>query len=254
MLLCLQISFFGMFINIKLETEIIIKLLTELKDKGFLPGTTDLCSLDLNTGKINVDSRLILVSPDKTWRVAFFPNRIDFNYNYQPGTAMYNHIGDVLECGKELINNVFSVFTSTTGNRLALNCKVLLENMEDDQLAQFSKRFTTPLESYNVDSYTDWHVQYNAHGNFKVSETEKEECNRITEISTAVALDTMPSIGESFLNNGKGIVLSVDVNTLQSNDGQRFKYNNLVCFVDDASGFVSEILNEILNEIESDYK
>ena len=82
----MQVSLFGSFINIKFETEIVIKLLTALKDDGFVPGSVDVASVDIPTGKMTVDSRMQMISPNKTWSIVFLPERIDFNYNYQPET------------------------------------------------------------------------------------------------------------------------------------------------------------------------
>lgn len=37
----------------------------------------------------------------------------------------------------------------------------------------------------------------------------------------------------------------MDVNTLPSNIAQRFKYDNLIFFANDAAGFVAEVTKEI---------
>ena len=237
----LQMSFFGSFKNVRLETEMVINLLTALKDKRFVPGSTDIASFDLKTGKMAIDSRLQMISPDKTWVIGFLPERIDFTYNYQEGTAVHKHINDLLTYAEELVEEVFSVLSSTTGNRLALNCKMILENMTVDDLNQFCKRFTNPLAAYKDDSYVEWSVRYNARGNFKVSETETEAANRITEMTQM----ENQNILSSEVKNLHSIVLSLDVNTLPSNMIQRFKYDNLLYFANDAAGFITEVIKEI---------
>jgi len=88
----LQMSLFGSFINIKPETDIVINLLTSLKEDKFIPGSADIASVDLKTGKMNVESRMQMISPDKTWSIVFLPERIDFNYNYQEGTTVFKNI------------------------------------------------------------------------------------------------------------------------------------------------------------------
>lgn len=240
----LQMSLFGSFRNVRLETETIINLLTALKDKGFVPGSADIASVDLKTGKMAVDSRLQMISPDKTWAIAFLPDRIDFNYNYQPGTVVHRRIDCLLVYVSELAEKVFSVFSSTTGNRLALNCKLMLENMNEDDLRQFRQRFTTPLSVYRDNSYAEWSVRYNARGNIKVSETEIEESNRIVEMIQNENQKILPDKVECL----HSIILSMDVNTMPSNMAQRFKYDNLLCFANDAAGFVSEVIDEIESE------
>lgn len=237
----LQMSLFGSFRNVRLETEIVINLLTVLKTEGFVPGSADIASVDLKTGKMMVDSRMQMISPDKTWVIAFLPDRIDFNYNYQEGTTAHKYIDDLLEYGKMLVEKVFSVFSSTTGNRLALNCRLAFENMTENDLKQFCKRFTKPLSAYKDDSYAEWSVRFNAHGNFKISDTGVEECNRITEMMQIENQNNLP-VGT---NVSHSIILSMDINTLPSNMEQRFKYDNLICFVNDAAEFVAIVTKEI---------
>lgn len=230
-ILNMQTSFFGSFIDIRLETEIVIQLLTALKDKAFVPGSADIASVDLKTGKMIVDSRLRFVSQDKTWTIVFLPERIDFNYNYQLESKVYKNINTLLEVAEELIEKVFSVLDGMLGNRLALNCRLELEDMVGDDLKQFYNKFTRPLAAYEQEPFAEWGVRFNARGKCKISNQEEEECNRITEMSQ---ID----------NNGK-VVLSVDVNTLQHNMSQRFQYGNLICFDNDATQFITEVIKEI---------
>lgn len=237
----LQMSFFGSFRNVRLETEMVISLLTALKDDGFVPGSIDIASVDLKTGNMAVDSRMQMISPDKTWIIVFLPDRIDFNYNYQVGAAVHKHINDLLVYTKGLVERVFSVFSSTTGNRLALNCKLVLENMTKYDLKQFCGRFTKPLLAYENDSYAEWSVRFNARGNFKISEVETEECNRITEMMQIENQSGLPIE----TNASHSIILSIDVNTMPSNIEQRFKFDNLIYFANDAVKFVDEITKEI---------
>lgn len=232
----MQTSFFGSFIDIKLETEIVIKLLTALKDDGFVPGSADITSVDLKTGKMFIDSRLQLVSPDKTWTIVFLPERIDFNYNYQQGTEVFKNIDKLLLIAQGLIKKIFSVFSGTTGNRLALNCRFALENMTEADLKQFCNRFTKPLLAYNQESFVEWSVRFNSRGKCKISESKEEECNRITEMTQ---MDVSQNMGNH------GVIMSIDVNTLQQNMSQRFQYSDLICFDDDAAKFIAEITKEV---------
>ena len=57
-ILNLQVSLFGSFIDIKPETNIILNLMTALKEESFIPGTVDLAVLDPTTQKITTDSRI----------------------------------------------------------------------------------------------------------------------------------------------------------------------------------------------------
>lgn len=236
----MQVSLFGSFINIKFETEIVIKLLTALKDDGFVPGSVDVASVDIPTGKMTVDSRMQMISPNKTWSIVFLPERIDFNYSYQPETTTYQYVDNLLTYANVLIEKVFSVFSSTTGYRLALNCRLALENMTDGDLKQFCSRFTKPLSAYGGEAYAEWGVRFNSRGKLKVSEDSEEDCNRITEM---MQVENQSDVEKD--NNIHNIVVVVDVSTMVLNLSQRFKYNNLIFFANNAAKFVSEVTNEI---------
>lgn len=237
----LQMSLFGTFMNIKLETEIVIKLLTALKDNGFVPASADITSFDLQTGKMTVDSRMQMISPDKTWAIVFLPDRIDFNYNYQLGTSTFKSIDKLLEYGNDLVEKVFSVFQATTGNRLALNCKMALENMTDGDLKQFCDRFTKPLSAYNQESYAEWSVRFNARGKVKVSDQIEEECNRIAEMTQ---IENQNIIEESTVGLHR-VIISLDINTMALELEQRFRYENLIYFTNNAKDFIAKVVNEI---------
>lgn len=233
----LQMSLFGSFINIKPETEIVIKLLTALKEDKFIPGSADIASVDLKTGKMSVENRMQMMSPDKTWTIVFLPERIDINYNYQSETTVYKNIDVILKYANTLVEKVFSVFPATTGNRLALNCKLALENMTPDDMMQFCGRFTKPLNAYNEDSFAEWSVRFNARGKCEIEEGKEEECNRIAEM--------MQIEEQSGTEKTHSIILSVDVNTLPTNLALRFKYENLRHFVNNASKFILGVTDEI---------
>ena len=102
----LQLSLFGNFINIKPQTDIVIKLLTALQVEQFIPGSADIANVDIKTGKVTLDSRMQLVSPDKTWTIVFLNDRIDFNYNFQDTTTVYKDAERVVASGKSLIEKL----------------------------------------------------------------------------------------------------------------------------------------------------
>ena len=158
----MQMSLFGGFHTIKFETDIVIELLTALKDDGFVPGSIDIGTVDIRTNRIRVDSRLQLLSPDKTWVVTFMPERIDFDYNYRIGTASYKNIDELLDYGTGLISKVFSVLNTLQGNRLALNCKYILEDPSEEVSRKLAKRFTTPFAAYEDEAFAEWTARFNS--------------------------------------------------------------------------------------------
>lgn len=240
----LQMSLFGSFINIKPKTDIIIKLLLALQEDEFIPGSADVASVDFTTGKMMVDSRMQLISQNRTWTIVFLPERIDFNYNYQVGTEVYRNIEPLLAYAQELVRKVFSAFSSTTGNRLALSCKMALEDMTAGDLKQFCMRFSNPLRVYNGDKFADWCVRFNEREDIAVAEDLKESCNRIMEMVQVEKQD----IDNQGTDANHNIILSIDINTVANNQEYRFTYDNLLYFSNEAKHFIVEIVKEISGE------
>lgn len=236
----LQMSLFGNFINIKPKTDVVIKLLTALKDEQFIPGSADIATVDIKTGKVMVDSRMQLISPDKTWSICFLDERIDFNYIYQENTTVYRNAKKVIEIGKQLIQKVFGVFTDTTGNRLAINGRFILDDLSDPEIKNFCQRFTKSLGVFKDDTYAEWGVRYNSRTNMSFSEYS-EMCNRIIEMSQVERAD----LSAASVKLMHDILISFDVNTAQVSTESKYKYYDLLAFVDNSSDFITNVINEI---------
>lgn len=236
----LQMSLFGNFINIKPKTEIVIQLLTALQNEQFFPGSADIATVDIKTGKVTVDSRMQLVSPDKTWVIVFLDERIDFNYTYQDGTAIYKSVEQVIKIGENLIEKVFAVFANTTGNRLAVNGKYVLEDLSDVELKGFMDKFTNPLSVFGDDAYAEWTVRYNSKAEMMIDQNS-EVCNRIIDISQYERREIFNSTEKCSYD----MVISFDVNTAQFNGENRFKYTDLLKFAENSSEFMVSAFKEI---------
>lgn len=237
----LQLSLFGSFIEIKPETSVVIKLLISLEKEGFVPGSVDITSVDLKSGKMAVESRLQMISPDKTWNIVFLPERIDFNYAYQPNTKIYTCIDELLVLANSFVERVFGIFDQIIGNRLALNCKLALENLSEENSSNICRRFTKPFAAYDVDSYIEWSVRYNSQSKIKVSENNEEECNHVTEITQVED----QNIDVTNKDKPYSVVVLIDINTLPLNLDKRFKYDNLIYFANNANEFISKVADEI---------
>lgn len=236
----LQMSLFGNFINIKPKNDIIIRLLTALQEEQFIPGSADVANIDIKSGKVVVDSRMQLVSPDKTWVIVFLGDRIDFNYVYQKGTSAYTSTTRLIEYGKKLIEKVFALFADTTGSRLAVNCSVIFENLKEDEIKEICNRYTKPLNLFSEDSYTEWGIRFNSRDT--VSFNDKNElCNRIVEMQLLEHVNGDNQSADAI----QDIILSIDINTAQGTTDLLYKYLDLLCFADEASNIITNVFKEI---------
>ena len=173
-ILNLQVSLFGSFIDIKPETNIILNLMTALKEESFIPGTVDLAVLDPTTQKITTDSRIQMISKDRTYSIVFLEERIDFNYNFQPDTKAIKKVTDIYRYIGNLIVKVFSVFPKITGNRIAFNGKILLNKMTNEEMYDFMHKFSSPLSIYKDKKLEQWIVKFNSREQIKWNNHQEE--------------------------------------------------------------------------------
>ena len=231
-----QTSLFGSFIDIKPKSDLVFSLLSNLKDEQFIPGTVDLATIDIKTGKLTTESRMQFISQDKTWSIVFLQERIDFNYNFQENTEKIKNIEKLSAHANHLINKVFSEFSETTGNRLAVNCKILMEEFSEEQFNAFVNRFIVPLNINKNGKLAEWSVRYNYNNQINVDIEKKEQSNCIIDISQVI---------NKVNSEEKRVLISLDVNTLKENQEPRFKYENLLKFSDGAKRFMKEALQEV---------
>ena len=232
-----QLSLFGGFVDLKPETDIIIKLLTNLSSEKFVPSTVDVAILDALTKKITSESRIQMISQDKQWSVVFLADRIDINYEYNGEATIYNNFDDVVNYSNILLSKVFLTFPETKGNRLAMNCRVLLNICNSEEVVKFTTRFSTPLSLYGDLFPTEWSVRWNVRDKIKINDENSEICNRITELSMINFADESGSSSR--------IVAILDTNTLAENVINRFKYDNLADFSQNAKEYMSKVLLEV---------
>lgn len=234
-ILNLQLSLFGSFINIKPQNDIVIQLLTNLKEENFMPGTVDIAMVDANTKQISSESRLQLVSEDKTLNIVFLQDRIDFNYNLIPNTPQIKNIQFLVNNMATLIQKVFAAFSSTTGNRLAFNCRFLLDKMEEEKMDLFIKRYSNVPSFFQSSNVAEWNMRFNNPAEVPVKGDAKEMCNRIVEFG----------IMQSAIDDSNAIGIAFDINTLADNLELRFNYENLMFFANQNIDFICSALSEI---------
>lgn len=234
-ILNLQVSLFGSFIDIKPETNIILNLMTALKEESFIPGTVDLAVLDPTTQKITTDSRIQMISKDRTYSIVFLEERIDFNYNFQPDTKAIKKVTDIYRYIGNLIVKVFSVFPKITGNRIAFNGKILLNKMTNEEMYDFMHKFSSPLSIYKDKKLEQWIVKFNSREQITWN-NHQEECNYITELSKVYNTQNVED---------DRILVSIDLNTIPENISYRFQYEDILQFSESAKQIFENIMTEI---------
>lgn len=234
-----QISFFGSFSYLKPDQEVIAKLMEALKEENMLPTTTTVSTIDTANKNIITEDRLRMVSLDKKWSINFLKDRIDINYNYDGGNEIFNSLSDVFLKSKVILNSILNHFNELQGNRLALNSKILLNELSSDERNDFINKFSKHINSFIDAPLEEWYTRYNYRKGRTIFSNKVETCNNIIELGDIDCYDIKTE------QISKRLFIGFDVNTLPENDKMRFQYNNLKDFIDNLEEDFVEMFNEI---------
>lgn len=234
-----QLSMFGSFINIKPNTEITMLLMKNLADESMVPGTATVSSIDPVNRKIDTETRLQIMSQDKCWKIVFFEERIDVTYDFVGGDIFYSSFDDVFRKGIDILTKTFNTFSGTTGNRLAVNAKVLLPAMDADSENAFIRKFSTPVSVFEKECLNEWNLQYNVRKRITISKDKTETCNNIVNMGLLVGIDAKTGVLH------RRIFVGMDINTSPDKSELRFNYNDLVSFAKEVKGEMESILASV---------
>lgn len=244
-ILNLQLSIFGNFSRIQPNTSLVIKLLSNLKDKNFMPGALNSTSVNAATGKLTVNSRLQLYSPNKEWVISFLDERIDFNYLFNEKNPIQSSFDPLIKEGNSLITSIFNALDNNIkGNRLAVNLKTIFDDMSEEKLKKIGKELIlSPTKEYEKD-YTDWRISLNSRGKFNIGKESSETCNRILEFLryNYIKNNSQPLTQSK---QHKTLMIALDLNTLPQNLETRFTGDNLKFFSNDVKQFIQNNIDDI---------
>lgn len=248
-----QTSIFGNYGNIVPEPEIMMNILSDLKQEQFIPGTVDVAKLDLATRSLTSEARMSFVKTDKTWKIVFLEERIDFNYEYQKGTDEF-YISQLFEYSRLLIEKIFKVFSAITGFRLGINCNIHITKLNiDEEKTPYGENLILPIYKEENDAHLrHWATSSVTEINIPINE-KKEICNHRVEISQILGKETdeqeesdndgidieFPMIVNEDL--GIGLVkVEFDINTLAEKREERFCPDDLVYFSKETQKYMEQ--------------
>lgn len=193
----------------------------------------------MSTGKLSTDSRIQFSTQNKLWSILFLQDRIDFNYNYQENTEEFRNFEKLYSYLEGLIEKVFHEFNDTTGDRMSITCKVLMNVMEEDKFNDFINRFTIPLKVYNEKNLQRWGTRYSWYEFINIDDEKGEECNCTVDMS---------SIENVANSEQKRILVSLNIDTISKYREFRFTYDKLLYFANDTKRIIKQIMQEIQGE------
>lgn len=234
-----QMSLFGMFTNVQPNLELTMKIFESLKDEGFVPGTVQVNTVNPIENRMISETRLQLITADRSWSVVFFAERIDINYSFQGGDTWIATIDEVSSKVKRICDKAFAPIAATTGTRLAVNGQFLLKEMDDKTKKKFISRFLIQPKVYNGGSLAEWSVHYNSLTDIHTNDTSLEKCNFIINIGDIIGVDT--KTGTASIRTSVGL----DINTSPQNTENKYTVIDLLYFSEGAAENMKKAIDEI---------
>lgn len=237
-----QLSLFGNFSDLKADLSNMQKLANALGDKQFLPTVTNHQNIDVLNGTNTSELRISLISKDGKYNVQILPERIDYLSNYSSVNIIEDErLFELISDGCDILEIIMREF-NLVSNRLALNIQFINIISDDSIFRKIYNKTINFLPFYNNTNVFEWQLMSNSRGKI-VGLDYQEDLNTISYV--------MPTINS--ITKAKGIMLQLDINTIQENLANRFYDVNLKEFYIHATK-LSEVLNNQFEDYIKDVK
>lgn len=234
-----QFSIFGEFSSIKATSENILKIMENLKDENFLPNTVVNQNIDINSKKIEVESRISFVTKDQQCNFVILDERIDLNYNFsnvtpqEPDTFL-----DQLKDNSIRILGMLIKLYNIKGTRLAININILGNNLIDNKVNYYYVKCIKGLDYYKDKNLLEWSFNTNSRVEADIN-NKIELLNVITNLSMATNRDIKE----------KRLLCHFDINTIGENIVHRFEAEEWISFIKETKPIIIELIDSF-KEIE----
>ena len=238
--LSFQYSFFGNFTSLNPSLDLMNLILSKLLDKQWLPSAIQVNTFNPIKKEINIQTRNNIMSLNQAWKIFIFNERIDINYEFVDEKEVYSKIEDVILKTNSVSNVLGQVLDNIVGTRLAINGKFIIRKSNSYDKQKVIKKFAIIPNYYDENNISEWRVNFNSQEKNNFGKFNDIICNNISEvydINYGRRIDS-PSMS--------GLVLSIDINTDQTNKIPQFKYIDILEF---SQIVIPKILIEI-NEVE----
>lgn len=225
-----QVSAFGDYNLYEPNSNRIQLLMEALPD--FLPGTLQAFNIDPNSGTVKSKLRLQMVNKVNGWRMDINPDRFDVVYTAIGNVASVTDCKKFADDGVRYLLEATSVLGIENSNRLAINARYAIPVGKVRPSIPFLP--TLPKCFKENTEFTEWTLSLNAKGNVHIN--RDEPTNEILTWNLGI-----PTVG----SNDFAVLITVDINTTQSNTTERFQINSMNTF----SSYVVPRMNELVNSI-----
>jgi hypothetical protein len=237
-----QITLFGNYDEILPNNENIKYFLDNFSDKNLVPNQFKQINLDISieASKANHTSRLSLTDSSKKWNIKFSSDRIDFIFtNSNIGVIEMPEKEFFLQEVIEFIRRINLKFPKTH-KRVGFVTQTLFDEIN---INSSMKKFVNPIDFYENKPTLEW-------------------SNRVaTRVNTANGIDELLNVSSDFrwikaelnieskMSIFDGLVLNLDINTLNENSNYRFNEENLNLLFTEMLRIEKNILDNYIDKL-----
>ncbi len=220
-----------------------IGLILELfKDKGLIPTTENILDLD-STPPYTPKLQLNAITAKRNWKIAFEKERISCVWN-KTEEKDTKTVDQFQEESSEFISSLITKL-SIQGTRMYFNMKGILPEKTNEELMKIYNKLFNPLPFFKEHHLSEWSFRNLSHDEIELK-SKMEKINVILVLSR---------IKFHFRNTNDNkpqdrVQIGIDINTLQTEQKQRFGIKEYNLFFIEAKRLYQLIysqLNEVIN-------
>ncbi len=232
-----QISLFGDYSEVMPTVANSQKAFELFSPEGMVTGQAFEFKINPGEAQPAAISRLSLCTPDNSWRITFNSDRLDLILTNVDINVfdMLSFDNFILESKKyiSLANSIFS----KSFRRIGIVQNILVNEISIDTV---EKKFDNSIPFFNDKVIGEWHNRKSTRIN--VHEEELNIVSDIRSLKTPVRIDSKQTVFD-------GLLINLDINTIDENRLCRFNSENCGAIIDNLSTLHIDILQQIVSHI-----
>lgn len=205
----------------------------------FMPSVVTMLNIEQNAREATQPRLgLRLMSSDQIWTVDFEDNRILLTYRpaLKEDPIEFSSFVDTGINYLQAIANCLKV----SGNRLALVRSEFLPPLPDQEMNGAFSKFVRPIEFYNPSAVREWLVRCVGRQSISLNGAE-EESNIVTDLDRVHLIIKSPEKPQE----SERLRLTIDINTIQSNNITRFNPDSIKEFFLAALDITAQLKSQV---------
>lgn len=235
-----QISLFGNYDEINPNPETIKIFLDMFSDKAFIPNISNEINIELGNSeplRKNI-AKLRLSASDNSWNISFGSERIDIILtNINIGTYEMPTFDSFIEDCEDFIDRIDKKY-SKKHRRIGVINNVLFDDLNANSI---QNKLNNNILFFKDQDLIDWTNRVAS----RKTIFEKDVLNAVSELRRIIT----PMIMNSKQTNFDGLILNIDVNTIDENKNYRFDISNISSYIEEMSNIQKEIYNQTIELI-----